>query len=147
MSDPSGPLQTALIAFLKADAGVQAAMTQPVPKVYDVPPSNAAKPYLTIGDHDLLPDTAEGLEATETDANIHVWSLTTPPGQAEAKAVAAAVQAALCPGDGGADPPAMAVEGFRLTDAILVRARHMLDPADGKTAHSIVTIRFLLEPA
>ena len=81
MSDPCAELQVALRAALKADAQLQALFGPGKPvKVYDVPPVNAATPYLVIGEDSFTPDMAECIDGAEVAVTVHVWSLTDPPG-------------------------------------------------------------------
>jgi hypothetical protein len=138
VSDPSAELMAAIKAALEADAALAAAMGGDV-KVYDVGPTNARKPYLILANADVSPDEAECIEGAETDVTLDVWSLTEPPGQAQAMTIAAAAKAAMM--GLAADLPS-----HRLLDPIAVRVSHLIDLVDGKTAHSVVTVRFPTEP-
>lgn len=132
MSDPSLELFTALRAAAKADAGVLASMGGKA-KIYDIPPTGAAKPYVVFDPPSVIPDLADCMDASEAEVTAHVWSLTNPPGHAEAMTIAAALQAVMLVS------PMLA--SFTVGDPILIRTEHFTDP-DGKTAHSIVTVSY-----
>ena len=89
--DPERALQKALIAHLRADAGVTSLLVAPT-AIFDEPPLNPGWPHLVIGRSESRPYPAEG-EATE-----HILTLTVRSrfgGAEEAKAINAAVRAAL----------------------------------------------------
>lgn len=132
MSDPSLPLQDALIKALRANGVLPAAIGQ---RVYDTPPSAATYPYVSLGDCQVLPDKAECIDGVEVFPQIDVWSRTV--GYAEAKQIGAAIIAAL-------DDQALTVAGFNVTVFELSSAQYLRDP-DGQTRHGAITFRALLE--
>lgn len=87
--NPVTPVQRAIVARLRADAGLAALLTSAkgitpaVPAVVDQPAEGQAKPYIRVGDHLSIPDndhTSFGREVTET---LHIWTQTrsSKPGQ------------------------------------------------------------------
>ena len=125
-------------AALKADAGVAAAFGSNTVKVYDVPPVNAVAPYLVIGEDTAPPVAAEGYDGSAPLCTVHVWSLTSPPGLTEAKAIGTAVLTCLA---GLAGLPS-----FRLDhnpDAGDVR--YLID-ADGRSAHGVIRVGYTASP-
>lgn len=131
MSDPSLPLQDALIKALRAD-GVLPAVDK---RVYDQPPSSAVYPYVSLGDDQVLPDKAGCVDGVEIFLQVDVWSR--KQGYAEAKQIGAAIIAAL-------DDQPLEVDGFNVTVLELSAAQYLRDP-DGQTRHGAITFRALLE--
>lgn len=90
-NDPERALQRTLIETLRADAGVKALLGDPA-RVWDEPPKPAPYPHLLIGRSESRPHDGGG-GVTE-----HILTLTCRSqfgGAEEAKAVTAAVRAAL----------------------------------------------------
>lgn len=140
MSDPAGELLVAVEAVLRADAGVAAAFPRGRVRLYDLPPQNAPLPYITLADAHATDFIAEGLDGAETVLAVHVWSRTDPPGTAEAKAIAAAVKAALT------NLPELDMPGHRLADDALPLDTLYLQDADGQTVHAVVRVQFSTDP-
>ena len=138
MSDISGPLQTAAAAALRADAGVISAFGPNPVQIFDIVPDNAVEPYLALGLAQVLPIQAEGFDLSETDYPVHVWSRPSPPGLAEAQAIAAAVRSCML--------GARVAAGGLVYDALPVRTVALVDPSDNRTVHVIVTTRFTTAP-
>lgn len=134
MSEPSAQLQKGIYEALIASGPLAAFVST---RIFDEVPPGSLFPYITISDAQVLDDgnTCES-EMFEIFTDIHVWSRTV--GLMEAKRISGLVRTAL-----------MALEA--VTDWLVVvvefrGARHGFDP-DGLTAHSVVTFRFLLQPA
>ena len=102
--------------------------------VYDLVPPDASFPYVTIGDDQAL-DIGVSCEPDmwEYFSTLHVWSRTSS-GRIEAKFVAGLVREAL---------NNLTVTGFNVLLIQCERTDHLRDP-DGLSAHSIVTMRFLI---
>ncbi|MDA9511165.1 hypothetical protein XI09_42255 [Bradyrhizobium sp. CCBAU 11386] len=132
MSDPSLPLQDALIKALRAPNVLPAAVGA---RVYDQVPGAPTYPLVSLGDGQVLPDKAECIDGVEVFLQIDVWSRKV--GYAETKEIAAAVIAAL-------DDQALTVVGFNVTVFELSGVQYMRDP-DGLTRHGAITFRALLE--
>lgn len=132
MTDPSLPLQDALVAALRADGALPAVVGG---RVFDQAPANPIFPYVTLGDGQVLPDKAECIDGVEIFLQVDVWSRKV--GYAEAKQIAAAAIAAL-------DDQALTVAGFNVTVFELSSVQYLRDP-DGLTRHAAITFRGLLE--
>lgn len=132
MSDPSLPLQDALIKALRANGVLPAVVAG---RVYDQVPGLPTYPLVTLGDCQVLPDKAECIDGVEMFPQVDVWSRKV--GYAEAKEIGAAIVAAL-------DDQPLSVAGFNVTVFELSSAQYMRDP-DGLTRHGAITFRALLE--
>jgi len=90
VADDTLAVQAALVAALRADAGVQALVGQ---RVYDQAPRDAATPFVSLGPALGQPFEAQGLDAWEAVFTLDVWSRA--PGGVEVRAIQAALFAAL----------------------------------------------------
>jgi hypothetical protein len=72
MSDASLPLQAAILAALKADAGVIALVN--AKSIYDTPPAGALKPYLSFGPVQLIPEHSDEYVGGDTALQLDAWS-------------------------------------------------------------------------
>lgn len=133
MIDPTLPLQSAVVTALKADATVAALVSA---RVYDLPPPAPTKPYVTIGEFQMIPDRADCLDGAETAIPVHGWSQTSSTVQV--KQLGAAIIAAL-------DEVELSLSGHRTVLFELEQVQYVRDP-DGITNHTIVTFRALTEP-
>lgn len=91
MRDHEGALQKALIAWLKADAAVQALLGDPA-RIWDEPPGERVWPHLLIGRSESRPVNAEG---GGIEHRISLTCVSRFGGTEEARAVVAAVRASL----------------------------------------------------
>lgn len=131
MADPTLALQAALVAALKADAGVSALVGA---RVHDRAPEGVTFPYLSLG-----PVRAEPFDAQATDGREIVWQLdvwSDGPGKVEALHIMAAVAARLHEG-------ALTVTGFAFVMGVLLSQRTLAEP-DGERTHGVMTFRFIL---
>ena len=69
MTHPILALQGALVAALRADAGLAA-----LAPVFDAPPKGTAPPYVTIARHDLLPRDGDETPGNEHRLIFHAWA-------------------------------------------------------------------------
>lgn len=146
MSDPSGPLRLALEPWLRADAGVIAAFAGKPVKVFNkLPPIDAKAPYLFIAGFFVLPELADCMDNAEVDVQVDVWSLTNPPGFAEAERLAPAVVSAMQDTEDTGQSPAFSVTGWRVVSALPVSTTYLTDPSDGKTVHAVTLTRLSLD--
>lgn len=125
-------LQQAVFAALAADSGVAALVGG---RIHDEVPRNGVFPYLVLGEAEMRDWSTKTDTGAALVFPVTVWSRT--PGFAEAKRIAAAVQAALA----GA---ALTLAGAKLVDlafqgASFARAR------DGVTRSATLKFRALLE--
>jgi hypothetical protein len=141
LPDLAGDLREALEPYLRADTGVIAAFAGKAIKIFKtLPPVNATPPYGFIAGLLVREDRAECVTAFEVDLQLDVWSLTSPPGFAEAQAIGAAfVEAVRAMEDVGDSPPAFDLAGWRIVGVGDITATYLTDPSDGKTVHGIVT--------
>ncbi len=133
-NQPERALQKALIDTLRADAGIKAVLGDPA-RAWDEPPTPAAYPHLLIGRSESRPYGAEG-GATE-----HIVTLTCRSqygGVEEAKAVTAAVRAAL-------HEQAPAMEGGRIVN-LRVTYVDVFRASDWLRTLGVVRLRAITEP-
>lgn len=127
-------LQTALIAALKANAGVLSYLDQ---RIYDNAPDRAPFPHLTLGPAQEIDDGADCIDGVECFQQIDIWT-EEAGSQLTAKKICGAVRKALH----GAD--------LTLTDPyalvlIEVESTRVVGDPDDKIAHGIVNVRALVE--
>ncbi|WP_269516043.1 DUF3168 domain-containing protein [Brevundimonas subvibrioides] len=91
MRDHEGALQKALIGHLRADTAVRALLGDPA-RVWDEAPGEAVWPWLAIGRSESRPVAADGCGVEHT---LSLRCASRFPGTEEARAVLAAVRAAL----------------------------------------------------
>ncbi|CAL8981546.1 hypothetical protein RHODGE_RHODGE_02829 [Rhodoplanes serenus] len=132
-ADATLPLQAAIIAALKGDAAVAAIVSG---RIYDRPPPEAVKPYVSFGVVQALPETADEYDGAEITVQLDVWSA--KPTTVEAKRIGAAIRAALH----GAD---LAITGHRLVSIEIEQARYITEP-DGLTQHAVLIFTARTEP-
>jgi len=135
MSEPGTAMQKVIYDTLKADATLATLMGGAV-RVYDVVEPNAPFPYITVGDDQTL-DEGNLCEPDmfEHFSTMHVWSRSTPVGRVEAKNIAGRIREVL------KTPPV--ATGFLVKTSNCERLDHLRDP-DGLSAHSVLTMRFLI---
>ena len=133
MLDPSLPLQTALFAALTAPGVLPAVVGG---RVYDEAPQNAATPYVSIGDCQVLPDKAECVDGYICHPIVDIWS--TYKGFAEAKTIAASILAKL-----DEQPENLTVAGFNVVVLEIENYMPLRDP-DGVTRRVSLTFRALV---
>lgn len=90
MADRVVEVQKAIVAALKADAGVSALVGA---RVYDRPPQSVVYPYVRIGQTFTAPFDAQELRGSEIIMPIHCW--VDGPRPVDARRLAAAVEKAL----------------------------------------------------
>jgi hypothetical protein len=135
MIDPSFPLQTAIFGALTATGALPSVVGG---RVYDAAPQNAANPYVSMGDCQVLPDKSGCIDGAECYPIIDVWS--TYSGYKEAKEIAAAIVAKL-----DDKPQNLNVVGFNVVVFELSTYQPLRDP-DGITRRVSLTFRALLTP-
>lgn len=135
MIDPSWPLQTAILSALTAAGTLPAVVGG---RVYDAAPQNAATPYVSLGDCQVLPDKAGCIDGAECYPIIDVWS--TYNGYEEAKEIAAAIVAKL-----DDKPENLTVSGFSVIVFELEQYQPLRDP-DSITRRVSLTFRALVTP-
>jgi hypothetical protein len=134
-ADPSLQLQKAIVARLKADAGVNAIIAG---RVYDTVPPNATKPYVSFGPFQLLPEHGDCLDGGEAIVTLDGWS-NGQNGTVEIKQLGTAIATALDLAPLALDAPQ------RLVEMTIEQTQYMRDP-DGITAHAVITVHTWTEP-
>jgi hypothetical protein len=127
-NDPSLQLQKALVAVLKADAGVNAIIAG---RIYDAVPGGAVKPYLSFGPFQMLPEHGSCLDGGEAFVTLDGWAA--GPDTVQVKQLGAAVAKALDLAPIVIDAPP------RLVEMTVEQTQYMRDP-DGITAHAVITV-------
>jgi hypothetical protein len=134
-ADPSLQLQKAIVAALKADAGVNAIIGG---RIYDAVPGGAVKPYVSFGAFQLLPEHGDCLDGGEAIVTLDGWA--SGPDTVQVKQLGTAIAKAL-------DMAPIALEtGQRLVEMSIEQTQYMRDP-DGLTAHAVITVHAWTEPA
>jgi hypothetical protein len=133
-ADPSLELQKAIVARLKADAGVTAIIAG---RIYDAVPDAAVKPYLSFGAFQLLPEHGDCLDGGEAFLTLDGWA--NGPDSVEVKRLGKAVAAALDRAPIILDAPQ------RLVEMSVEQTQYLRDP-DGITAHAAITVHAWTEP-
>lgn len=138
MSDPTLALQAVIVAALKGNSAVQALVGTPpaTVRVYDAVPENAPRPYISIGQPDVLPDRASCLRGAEVTFPIHGWA--SGPQSVVIKQLGQAILAAL-------DEVILAPTGHHVVVWQLEQMRYLDDP-DPLIKHVFVSFRGLTEP-
>lgn len=132
-SDPALPLQKAIVAALKS--GATGALVGG--RIYDAVPGGAAKPYVSFGPFQLLPEHGDCLDGGEAIVTLDGWAI--GPDTVQIKQVGSAIAADL-------DHAELALDGQHLVELSIEQTQYMRDP-DGITAHAIVTVHAWTEPA
>jgi hypothetical protein len=133
-SDPSLALQKAIVARLKADAGVNAIVAG---RIYDAVPGNAVKPYVSFGPFQLLPEHGDCLDGGEAFVTLDGWAA--GPDTVQVKQLGTAVAKAL-------DLAELTLDAQHLVEMSIEQTQYMRDP-DGITAHAVITVHAWTEPA
>jgi Protein of unknown function (DUF3168) len=133
-ADPSLQLQKAIVARLKADAGVAAIVNG---RIYDAVPGGAVKPYISFGPFQLLPEHGDCLDGGEAFVTLDGWAA--GPDTVQVKQLGSAVAKAL-------DLAPIVLESpQRLVEMSVEQTQYMRDP-DGITAHAVITVHAWTEP-
>ena len=132
-ADPSLQLQKAIVAALKA--GVTGPLVGG--RIYDAVPGGAAKPYVSFGPFQLLPEHGSCLNGGEAFITLDGWAA--GPDTVQVKSLGAAIATDL-------DRAELALDnGQRLVDLSIEQSQYMRDP-DGLTAHAVITVHAWTEP-
>lgn len=140
MSDPALALQNAVEAALRGSPALATAMGGNVRLYPLAAPDGAPFPHLTIGEDQIVGDETECAASSEVYVTVHAWSRVesdVSASRGQAKAIAGAVRAAL--------NVSLTVAGFEVIDWRFEDARHLTDP-DRRTAHTVLTLRYLIDP-
>lgn len=105
-------------------------------RVFDQVKQDEPKPYVTIGNEQTVDDSDTCRETLEVFADIHVWA--DRLGRTEAKSIGEAVRRSILSAP-------LEINGYANIEQQFRDARVFMD-TDGKTAHGVMTFRFLLQP-
>jgi hypothetical protein len=128
MSHPIVALQSALVAALKADAGLAGV------GVFDAPAKGAAAPYLVIARHDVLPRDGDLAPGFEHRVVVHCWAA--DPSRKAALALGERVVAVA---------EGLTAAGVRVTHRSHERTDTAIDLETGQ-ARAAVALKFFTEP-
>jgi hypothetical protein len=146
VSDPASQLRPALETWLRGDTEVRAAFGAKAVKVYKtLPPPNVHPPYIVIAGLSVDDDLAECMDNALVDVQLDVWSLTEPPGFAEAETIAAAVKASIKRTEDTGDSPAFTLADHRVVTAEPLSTNYLTDPSDGETVHAVILARLSVD--
>lgn len=132
MTSPSLELQGAIVSRLKSFAPVTAVVGS---RVYDVVPSEAAFPYVSLGPADETSDDADCLTGFEVSLQVDCWSRAV--GFPEVKALCDAVRQALH----NYEPSLSSNALVSLTH----RQTRVFRDSDGLTSHAAMTFEAIVE--
>lgn len=131
MTDPERALQAAILARLKSDGACVALLGT---RVWDQPRADPDSPYLVFGRAETRPVRAEGCGY---EHRLTLTCVSTYGGSGEAKAVVAAVRAAL-------ETAELAPVGWRLVD-LRVTYADVFRAADLRRTFGVVRVRAVTE--
>ena len=131
--DPDRALQAAVLTRLRADVSLTALLAG---RIHDEPPAEPVYPYVTLGRSETRP--WGGVEAEGVEHALSLTCVSRFGGAEEAKAVVAAMRAALH----GAE--------FALTDHRLVNLRaafaDVFRASDWRSTYGVLRVRAVTEP-
>jgi hypothetical protein len=132
LTDPTQPLQDAITARLLADQDI---VDLVVDRVFDRIPNNPTFPYVSFGEIQVLPETAEGTDAAQTFVTLHVWDRF--KSSAATKNLARLIVAALHDTD-------LTLPEGQVQSLMLESSRTLPDP-DGLTMHAVLSFDILTD--
>ena len=134
MTHPIAALQNALVTALKADATLDGLIAG---GIYDAPPKGAARPYVVVARHDLVPRDGDAAPGNDHRVLLHAWH----PDPSR-KAVLGIVERLVAVALGGT----LAPPGLAVTNVSHERTDTAIDLETG-AARAAVTLRFYTEPS
>lgn len=131
-TDPAADIRTAIETKLLAEPALAALI---VDRIYDRVPPSPTYPLVTIGNMQVIPESADATDAAETAVTIHVWD--------QFKQVDKSRKV------GGAVVNALHEEELQTVDSgtqsmLLESANYLRDP-DGVTNHAVLTFSVLTD--
>jgi hypothetical protein len=131
-TDPAADLRAAIEAKLKAAPALAELIGA---RIYDRVPKAPEYPLVTIGNIQVLPESADGVDAAESAVTIHVWDQYKRADKA--KPVGALVISAL-------HEEQLSIVGGGAQSVLLESANYVRDP-DGVTNHAVLTFSILTD--
>ena len=135
MTHPITLLQGALVAALRADAGLTALVGANA--IFDAPRDGRAGPYVVIARHDLVPRDGDAAPGYEHRVLLHLWH--PDPSRKAVLAIADRVLAVALAGS-------LAPAGLAVTNVSHDRTDTAID-LDMGSARAALTLRFFTEPS
>ncbi|WLB43021.1 DUF3168 domain-containing protein [Bradyrhizobium ottawaense] len=131
-TDPAADLRATIEAKLRADPALAALIGD---RIFDRVPNKPDYPLVTIGNMQVIPESADGVDAAETAVTIHVWDQFKHADKSRKV--------------GGAVINALHDEGLTTADSgtqsvLLESANYIRDP-DGVTNHAVLTFSILTD--
>ena len=133
MTHPIVALQAALIAALKADAGLAPLVGA---AIFDAPPKGTAPPYVVVARHDLVSRDADLAPGNDHRLILHLWA-----ADASRQSVLVIAERMLAVALEGSLSP----EGLAVTNRSHERTDTAID-LDTGAARAALTLRFFTEP-
>ncbi|MDA7028456.1 DUF3168 domain-containing protein [Bacillus sp. CLL-7-23] len=124
------PLQTAIFKRLSSDKELNARITG----VFDAVSKGQKKPYVTMGDDDVMPFDTKTSAGEEINVILHCWS--DYNGKKEAMEILDLILQALT-------KQPLQIEGFSLCRSTL-RGMQVITDIDGYTKHGILRMRYTI---
>lgn len=139
MSDPSYAMQQAIAAALKASSPLATAMGGTA-RIYDKVPEAPDYPFVRIGEDQSLDDANGCDDGWEFFTTVHIFAreIVGLGARPLAKRVGAALVTAL--------KGVSSATGFVIIEVNLEQTRYFVEE-DGVTAHGVVVVRYLIDPA
>lgn len=106
-------------------------------RIYDQVPSDRVYPYITIGDELVSDDSNSCGDAWSVYPDIHAWSRPKSGSKSEVKKLIAQIVEVL--------NTELALDGFEIVLVEFESARTLRE-RDGITEHSIITLRYDVQP-
>jgi uncharacterized protein DUF3168 len=131
-TDPSADLQTVITDRLKADSAIAALIGD---RVFDRIPNVPTFPYVSFGNSQVIPVSADAIDAAETFVTLHTWDRF--KGFDKSKSLGPLVIAALHEAD--LDTPGS------VTLSVLLQSVNYLRDPDGLTTHGVMTFSILTD--
>ncbi|EJN11852.1 hypothetical protein PMI42_04867 [Bradyrhizobium sp. YR681] len=132
LTDPAADLRAAIEAKLLATPALFALIEK---RIFDRVPAKPDYPLVTIGNIQVLPESADGVDAAESIVTVHVWDQYKRADKA--KPVGALVISAL-------HEEELQTDGVGTQSILLESANYLRDP-DGVTNHGILTFSILTD--
>ena len=132
LTDPTRVLQAAIRDRLLSVGEIRALIED---RVFDRIPNGPTFPYVSFGEIQVIPETAEGIDATRTFVMLHAWDRF--KSSSATRSLARLIIAALHDAD-------LTLPEGRLQSLLLQSSRTLPDP-DGLTMHAVLTFDILTD--
>ncbi|TFV34556.1 DUF3168 domain-containing protein [Bradyrhizobium frederickii] len=131
-TDPAADIRAAIEAKLKATPAVADLVGD---RIFDRVPAKPEFPLVTIGNMQVIPESADGVDAAETAVTIHVWDQFKQADKS--RKVGGAVVSAL-------HDEELRTDSGSAQSVLLESASYLRDP-DGVTNHAVLTFGILTD--